>query len=146
MKNFFVPLLAVLLFLTFFSSCKSQEAAVTPSGGNPLSFSSNGSTVTAVLEGNATTGYTWGYKIKDNSIVKYVSDKYETNQNDKNRMMVGVGGKHTFVFQAQKQGTTLVTFDYAQHRKKGKKAGVRMLMIMVDGSLNATAAEVKRGE
>lgn len=111
-----------------------------------MSFSSNGQTVTVVLEGNTTTGYSWGYKIKNASVAGYVSDEYKANNADKNVMMTGVGGKHTFVFKALKPGTAYVTFDYAQHWKKGKKAGVRMLMIMVDDQLNVTAAEVKRGE
>lgn len=131
--------------LSVLTSCKPQQAATTTSGGNPLSFSSNGQTVTAVLEGNATTGYSWGYKVKDNTIVQYVSDEYKQNETAPNQMMMtGVGGKHTFVFKALKQGTTYVTFDYAQHWKNGNKNGVRVLMIMVDDKLNATAAEVKR--
>ena len=136
----------VLTVFTTFSSCKPQKASTTTNGGNPMSFSTNGSTVTVVLEGNTTTGYSWGYKIKINTVAGYVSDEYKANNTDPNQMMVGAGGKHTFVFKALKQGTAYVTFDYAQHWKKGNKAGVRMLMIMVDDKLNATAAEVKRGE
>ncbi|MBQ5452867.1 MAG: protease inhibitor I42 family protein [Bacteroidales bacterium] len=145
-KNLITLILMVLTVFTTFSSCKPQKAATTTNGGNPMSFSTNGSTVTVVLEGNTTTGYSWGYKIKNNTVAGYVSDEYKANNTDPNQMMVGAGGKHTFVFKALKQGTAYVTFDYAQHWKKGNKAGVRMLMIMVDDKLNATAAEVKRGE
>ena len=145
-KNFLTLVLMVLAVLTTFSSCKPQQVATTAGGGNPMSFSTNGQLVTVVLEGNNTTGYSWGYKIKNSTVAGYVSDEYKSNNADKNQMMAGAGGKHTFVFKALKQGTAYVTFDYAQHWKKGNKAGVRMLMIMVDDKLNVTAAEVKRGE
>jgi predicted secreted protein len=150
MRKIFMPfLMAVLAVFTVVSSCKPQELATTPGGENPLTFSSKGSTVTAVLQGNTTTGYSWEYKIKDKSIVEYVSDEYKSDAattSDGKPSMVGAGGKHTFVFKALKSGTTYVTFDYAQHWKKGKKAGVRLMMIMVDDQLNATAAEVKPGK
>jgi predicted secreted protein len=146
-KNFLTLVLMVLAVLTTFSSCKPQQVATTAGGGNPMSFSTNGQLVTVVLEGNSTTGYSWGYKIKNNTVAGYVSDDYKFYNTDPNqRMMVGAGGKHTFVFKALKQGTAYVTFEYAQRWKKGNKAGVRMLMIMVDDKLNVTAAEVKRGE
>ena len=149
MKKTLLPLLiAVLTVFTVISSCKPQQLATTPGGDNPLTFSSKGSLVTAVLEGNTTTGYSWEYKIKDNTIAQYVSDEYKSDAQpeDGKPSMVGVGGKHTFVFKAVKKGTTYVTFDYAQHWKKGQKAGVRLMMIMVDDQLNATAAEVKPGK
>ncbi len=124
------------------TSCSSQkQLATTANGENPLSFSANGKTVTAKLKGNASTGYTWGYKIKDDKMVQYVSDEYKPNTGG----FVGAGGVHTFVFEAQKPGTTYITFDYAQHWKKGKKNGIRMMMIMVDPDLNCTPAEVKIG-
>lgn len=130
-----------LFMLAMVTSCSSQKKlATTASGENPMTFSANGSTVTVKLKGNSSTGYTWDYKVKDDKIAQYKSDEYKTAGN-----FVGAGGTHTFVFEGIKQGTTLVTFDYAQHWKKGQKAGVRMLMIMVDKDLKVTPAEVKIG-
>jgi len=130
----------------FTASCATnKELAKTPDGGNPLSFSCNNSTVTAKLKGNSSTGYSWQYKLKDSKIAKYVSDEYTANQQNSESPMIGQGGVHTFVFEGIKPGTTYVVIDYAQHWKKGKKAGVRIMMIMVDDQLKATAAEVNVG-
>jgi len=140
MKQLVLSIFSILIIMM--SSCAMpKKAATTPDGGNPLTFSCKGSTVTAVLEGNATTGCTWNYKIKDTKTVKYVSDEYVSNQAEQG--IVGVGGKHTFVFEGIKQGTTYVIFNYGQHWKKGNDYGSRIMMIMVDAELQVTAAEVK---
>lgn len=134
----------ILILSVMLTSCHAtQEIAKTPDGGNPLSFSCKDSTVTAVLIGNATTGYSWSYKIKNEKVLKYVSDEYQTNQADSK--MAGVGGKHTFVFKAEAPGTAYVTFTYSQPWKNGKNGGSRILMVMVDSNLNVTAGEAKIG-
>ena len=145
MKKIFMPLvLTVLTIVAVFSSCKTEKAATTPSGDNPMTFSSEAQNITVVLEGNTTTGYSWSYKIKDNSIVQYVSDEYKTNNTSP--MMMGAGGKHYFVFKAVKQGSTTITFDYARHWNGGQTAGIRVIKVTVDGNLNVKTEEVTKGK
>ncbi len=63
------------------------------------------------LEGNPTTGYSWNYKIQDATVLKNVEEDYVQDENDN---MVGVGGVYIFDFEALKEGTTKITFNYSR--------------------------------
>ncbi len=117
----------------------AQTLATTTDGGNPLSFSVDGKTLTAKLIGNATTGYSWTCKVDDESIVSKTSDQYATNENNG---QVGVGGIHTFVFEGAKKGSTKITFTYKRPWEIDG-AGVRMLKVKYTGS-KIKASEVKK--
>jgi len=126
MKKILVSLIAILasVFTT-----NAQTLATTTDGGNPLSFSVDGKTLTAKLIGNATTGYSWTCKVDDESIVSKTSDQYVANENNG---QVGVGGIHTFVFEGAKKGSTKITFTY-KRPWESDGAGVRMLKVKYTG-------------
>jgi len=68
-------------------------------------------TGTIILEGNATTGYSWTYTISPaDGVVRYVSDKYTPNENKDGA--AGVGGKHSFTFEAVAEGEAEIVFSY----------------------------------
>jgi len=126
MKKILVSLIAILasVFTT-----NAQTLATTTDGGNPLSFSVDGKTLTAKLIGNATTGYSWTCKVDDESIVSKTTDQYVANENNG---QVGVGGIHTFVFEGAKKGSTKITFTY-KRPWESDGAGVRMLKVKYTG-------------
>lgn len=148
-KLFFAAISAAALFL---ASCAGipKEVAMTPTGGNPLSFTSKGNTVTVNLVSNKTTGYSWQYKIRKPNVVSCVKEEYKENEQAEApnpRMMggaVGVGGTQQYVFEAKAPGTATVIFEHKQPWKKGKSAGARIMLIMVDNDLNVSPAEVQR--
>ncbi len=126
MKKILVSLIAILASVC---TTNAQTLATTTDGGNPLSFSVDGKTLTAKLIGNATTGYSWTCKVDDESIVSKTSDQYATNENNG---QVGVGGIHTFVFEGAKKGSTKITFTY-KRPWESDGAGVRMLKVKYTG-------------
>ena len=136
MKKIFLTLISVIAAAF---AVNAQTLATTTDGGNPLSFSVDGKTLTAKLKGNATTGYAWTCQINDESIVSKTSDQYATNENNG---QVGVGGIHTFVFDGAKKGSTKITFTYKRPWETDG-AGVRMLKVKYTGS-KIKASEVKK--
>ena len=128
MKTIFFTLISVLS-LAF--AANAQTLATTTDGKNPLTFSVDGKTLTAKLIGNVTTGYSWTCKTDDESIVSKTSDQYVANDSN-NGQMVGVGGVHTFIFDAQKKGSTKITFTY-KRPWESDGAGVRMLKVKYNG-------------
>lgn len=126
MKKILVSLIAILASVC---TTNAQTLATTTDGGNPLSFSVDGKTLTAKLIGNATTGYSWTCKVDDESIVSKTTDQYVANENNG---QVGVGGIHTFVFEGAKKGSTKITFTY-KRPWESDGAGVRMLKVKYTG-------------
>lgn len=57
---------------------------------------------------NITTGFSWNYKIEDESIVKLIEDKYQEPSTD----LIGAAGTHKFIFIGEKKGETKITFKY----------------------------------
>ena len=64
-----------------------------------------------LLEGNATTGYTWNYEVLDNTIVS-VSGEYVTNEAPEG--MAGVGGVQHYTITGLAQGTTTMRCYYSR--------------------------------
>lgn len=143
-KIFFAALSAAALFL---ASCAGipKEVATTPDGGNPLSFTSKGKNVTVNLVSNKTTGYSWQYTIRKSNVIKLVSEEYKEDAPDPRSFgAVGKGGTQQYVFEATAPGTATVIFEHKQPWKKGKSAGARIMLIMVDDNLQVSPAEVQR--
>ena len=136
MKKIFLTLISVIAAAF---AVNAQTLATTTDGGNPLSFSVDGKTLTAKLKGNATTGYSWTCKIDDEGIISKTTDQYAA---DENNGQVGVGGIHTFVFEGAKKGSTKITFTYKRPWETDG-AGVRMLKVKYTGS-KIKASEVKK--
>ena len=66
-----------------------------------------GDTGVVMLKGNPTTGYTWQYKIDDESIVKL-----DTESSVPDSGLIGAGSTFDWNFKALKPGTTTITFKY----------------------------------
>lgn len=64
-----------------------------------------------VLEGNATTGYTWHYTISNPKVISLNSESFVQDAAAEG-MMVGVGGTYTWDFKALSVGQTKITFKY----------------------------------
>ena len=70
-----------------------------------------GSTMTVALEANVTTGYEWTSSI-EGAAVKAVGDEYVADAASDGK--TGVGGVHTFTYQAEGSGEATVTLKYAR--------------------------------
>ena len=68
---------------------------------------STGDTGSVTLKGNPTTGYTWQYKISDESVVKL-----DTESSVPDSGLIGAGSTSVWNFKALKPGTTTITFKY----------------------------------
>ncbi len=71
---------------------------------------STGETFWVKLPENPTTGYAWDLKLSDG--LTKLSDTYEAA--DRSGMKVGVGGTHAYELKAMKNGTQLITGNYAR--------------------------------
>lgn len=60
------------------------------------------------LAENPTTGYVWSWEQNGSGSVLLVSDNYK--QDKANKLMVGVGGEHEFIYQAVTDGEVILTF------------------------------------
>lgn len=68
--------------------------------------------VTMSFAGNPTTGYDWSYAFSQDGILSEVSNQYIPDENAME--LAGVGGLHTWNFEAVAPGDITVTFTYAQ--------------------------------
>lgn len=80
------------------------EKALSSDTKNQLNTGDTGS---VTLKGNPTTGYTWQYKIQDESVVKL-----DTESSVPDSGLIGAGSTFTWNFKALKPGTTTITFKY----------------------------------
>ena len=60
-----------------------------------------------ILDENPTTGYTWSYKIEDESIVKIEDENFVAASGD----LVGAGGYHHYTISGLTQGKTDIIFN-----------------------------------
>lgn len=67
-----------------------------------------GETTDILLEENLTTGYSWHYKISDNSVVVIEGDKYI----EPNSSLMGASGSHSYTVKGVKTGKTEIRFEY----------------------------------
>jgi inhibitor of cysteine peptidase len=65
----------------------------------------------AALDGNASTGYSWKYEIKNEKILELCNQDFTTDAADG---VVGAGGQYTWNFRAKRPGTTTIIFTYSR--------------------------------
>ncbi len=129
-KAFFIISLTVFLFFGA-TACSS---ALTPG------ITSQGKSVTVLLDENPTTGYTWAVSIDNQEIVTLANDQYTANKTD--AKVVGSGGLHTYIFHAKGPGTALVTFELGQQWSGGQKgAETKKYQITVNQDGNIGSAK-----
>lgn len=100
------------------------------------SITQNGNTLTVVYKSNPTTGYSWEISVSDPKVIKNMSDTYQEDNAAGNsatsEMICGRGGYETFVFEGMGKGTTVITFNYAQHWKGGNEGKIRTVTVETD--------------
>lgn len=90
-----------------FSSLYSTVVSPDASGQADLTV---GDVLRVMLDGNATTGYSWHYRIGNGRILKLKTEDFTPDSTDP--MIAGSGGTYTWDFQTLKKGSTKVTFMY----------------------------------
>lgn len=80
--------------------------AVSESSSQPFTTTQDGNFFTITLNENPSTGYTWYYAIKDEALVKFISDDYLNEST-----LIGAPGKHTYKFEVLKNGVTSIDFE-----------------------------------
>ena len=90
-----------------FSSLYSTVVKPDASGQADLTV---GDVLRVTLAGNATTGYSWHYRIGNGKILKLKAEDFTPDSTDPT--ITGSGGTYTWDFQALKKGSTKVTFLY----------------------------------
>lgn len=71
---------------------------------------SSGDTTTVELPANATTGYSWSYKMSQTGILEEQSSSYKADDSGN----TGAGGAQTYVFKASGDGDVTIHFIYKQ--------------------------------
>lgn len=77
----------------------------------------NEKTISIVLKSNPSTGYSWGYEISDESVLKFVSEEYRANENN-GIHVVGASEESKFVFKGVGRGKVKITFEYKRSNSK----------------------------
>ena len=126
--------LAAVVCTLILTACGSSSVAVASQVSDP-------SVTFVVLDSNPTTGYSWSCSVKDSNILSLVSDNY--TQNEAPAGMTGVGGKHKFVFQGKKAGSTEATLTYARANQTAAQKRVYRFTVAQDlsTSLELVSAE-----
>ena len=110
------------------SSGGAKEVAVTEG-----TIVAEGSSITASLEGNATTGFMWIADIEGDTVVQ-VTDNYVPIEAEKGAPeIVGAGGTHELGFTASGTGDSVITFKYT--RSFEEKAGADDIIYKVKASV-----------
>jgi len=75
-----------------------------------------GEIFTATLDENPSTGYSWQYKVEDETIVGFDSDRVllDESKNNDEPVIVGAGSQHEWKFKGLKSGLTTITFEYSR--------------------------------
>ncbi len=88
-----------------------------------------GETDVIELEANRTTGYSWHYNIKNEEILKVVSDDYKDPQNKKG--VLGAPGKRILKIKALQKGSTVVYLEYYREWKPEKVEKSKEIRVQV---------------
>lgn len=125
------------------ASTQTQKSTSTQENAAQISF--HGKQLTIILASNPTTGFSWEYKIADEKLLKFDQDDYQQESlpstDETAEMMTGVGGADTFTFEGLSEGTTTITFDYAQHWDGGDKGDVTTVTVQTDKDGNILSAK-----
>lgn len=93
MKKIIIPVLAfVCLFMVGCSEAKEVQ--------------------TIELDSNPSTGYIWGYSMKDESLLE-IERAYKSDCDD-NSQIDGCGGKDIYTIKGKKEGEDTITFEYVK--------------------------------
>lgn len=102
-----VILLALIAVIVFLVSCKPTPKKIILNNSKTTYAVNEGDTVYIKLSENATTGYTWHYKM-DNKVLGLISSKTTV----KNRNLLGSGALHEWRFKVIKKGAAGLSFSY----------------------------------
>jgi inhibitor of cysteine peptidase len=106
-KGISIPLCT--LFLCLFLPCAAwaRDIIVTEADTGKKMVLQTGDTLSIVLEGNPTTGFTWKIASSNTSILKEVKTTYKSAN-----ALIGAGGIFLFTFQAVAEGTANLQCSY----------------------------------
>lgn len=123
LRIFFIGIAALLVFgaCTAGKVYNEKDTDITVKEGGQF---------TIKLEENMTTGYTWKFSIGDETIIKLVSDDYESD--DKSGMLSGSGGKRILVFEGLKKGGTEMAFVYEPTYKSNVSQNAYVYRVKVE--------------
>ncbi len=91
-----------------------------------------------LLQGNASTGYTWQYFVKDPSIAEL--NEEDSVSDDQTGQLCGAGETHIWDVKGLKEGQTEVTFNYLRPWEN-KISESKTYIINVDSDLNVKVTE-----
>ena len=94
-------------------------------------------TLSVVLQGNPTTGYSWGCQISDENVIAFDSDIYETAAVGDS--VTGAGGFDTLTFRTVGEGTAEITLTYGRQWEGGETQRVETIAVVVDADRKITA-------
>lgn len=94
------------------------------------------------IKGNASTGYTWQYLVKDPSIAEL--NEEDSVSDDQTGQLCGAGETHIWDVKGLKEGQTEVTFNYLRPWEN-KISESKTYIINVDSDLNVKVTE-KEGD
>ena len=120
--------LVLCLLSLFFVCCKSAEFTAREKN--------------LELEGNPTTGYTWMYKVGDDSIIQVDEDVTYLGKNG----IVGAPSLFTYTIKSKRPGNTNLTFEYKRPWEEKAAEEVRFFEVSVKGDGEITIIEQKPSE
>lgn len=106
---------ALLILALVLSSCGGKIVKIDNEMNGQTVTLQRGETLAVSLEGNPTTGYTWGITQVDASILESQGEaEYDSDSN-----LIGAGGVFTFKFTAVAAGTTNLELAYFRSFEQG---------------------------
>lgn len=106
MQAFIAKIIAIFMAILAFFGINIKGATPTEP---PTETTITGNKIEIVLDSNYTTGCRW-YFTQTNDNFKFIEEKYV--EKDHPDGMVGVGGQSHFFFEAEKEGSTSISFEY----------------------------------
>lgn len=98
-------------------------------------------TVTLQFDSNPTTGFSW--QVSQSEELFDVQSSYQSDQQEDDEPLDGVGGTETFVLTAKKPGTCEVTFSYVRPWEETEEPDQQMVYTFkVDRNLQVTMQSV----
>lgn len=116
MKHLLCGLIAALLYSG--SSLAARLDVTEEENGKDLLLN-RGDLLVVHLPANRTTGYGWQPAASPEGVLKAEGEAFYLAPRNQGRL-VGVGGTETWIFRAEKKGTTTLSLGYARPWEKGK--------------------------
>ena len=121
----------LFIMLTLFVAVMCICSCVTSSGNVDSWYSVNDGKLIVMLEGNATTGYSWVSKIENPGILEVSDLQYIPDELKANSGMVGFGGVWKCEFTAVGPGETTVLFSYERSWEDNSSVEQKKLTVSV---------------